>query len=82
MEVGVSLTLLPVLRPFTSYWAALSNLDMRLCVKSYCKFKCCFFFIISLRGLLFSEGKWRKSSYGGEGTCGRGKEVWIVACNI
>jgi hypothetical protein len=62
----VSLTLLPGLGAFSSYWVASSSLDKRVCVQSYC-ILLCFIQQTSLGSLLFSEGKERTGGSGREG---------------
>jgi hypothetical protein len=62
---GVSLTLLPTPGTLSSYWVALLSLDMTVCAKSYCNLLCPVQ-LISLGGLLFFEGKWRKCGLGVE----------------
>lgn len=36
----MSLTLVPILRPLSSYWVTPSSLDMRLSLWSYCNLTC------------------------------------------
>ena len=58
---------------------------MRVCAYSYC-ILLYYVWLISLRGLLFSEGKWRSSGSGGEGRSGAGnleerreRGLWLAA---
>ena len=60
---------------------------MRVCTWSYCVLLCTVR-LISLGGLFFSEGKWRRSGCGGEVICegnqergGRGKSSLNVLCD-
>ena len=69
MRVGGSMTLLPILGTFSSYWVALTNLGIRICAYSGCILLCCFQ-LISLRDLFFSEdemesGSWYRLGGGG-----------------
>ena len=56
---------------FFSSWVASPSLDMRAWASSYCILLCCVQ-LISLGGLLFSEGKYRNTGSGGEGRLWRG----------
>ena len=67
--------------PISSYWVALSSFDMRVYSLFYCILLCCVW-LISLGDLLFSEGKWKSSEFGGKdevGELGRveGKETAV-----
>ena len=63
------------LEPFSSYCLALSSLDVRICVWSYCRFLCQIW-VLSLEGL-FSEGKWG----GGESERKERKKRWSESCS-
>lgn len=57
----------------SSYWVASSGPDVMVCALSYCTLLCCVW-LVSLGGLLFSEGKQRVDGSGKRG-CLRG-ETW------
>lgn len=72
VEVGVSLTLSPALGTLFLLFDCLSNLDMRVCVYSYCILLCCVL-STSLGSLLFSEEESRSSGSWGESRWGIGR---------
>ena len=64
---SVSLILLPASwESFALYWVTLSSLDMWAFAVSYCTLFC-YVWLLSLGGLLFSEGKLRGGVSGSEG---------------
>lgn len=62
-KLGVSLTLLPVLFPLSSYWFTLLSLDIRVCTWSYSNLLCCVWLIL-LEASSCQKGKWKKSGCG------------------
>lgn len=60
MGVGISLTLLPALWTLSPYWVALSSFNMKGFALSY-SILFCLVLLLSLRGLLFSGGKWSRN---------------------
>lgn len=74
MEVGLYLSLCLLVVPASSYWLALSSLEMRVYTLSCCILLCQVLFL-PLRNLIFSEGRQRRySGPGGEVVVGERKK--------
>lgn len=69
-----------LVEPFTYYWVASSYLDMWVYAQSFCTLLC-HVQLISLGGLLSSEGKKSTGSQGRRGMVGMGRGGWKEDCS-